>query len=143
MKFDTTFRRYSHTVGLNYWHFEWCTKYRYNMMKRLEIKNLVDACIRKAASEHSIKIQILKVLPDHVHLVATLPHNITDSKARRLLKGRSSFLIFRNREHIRLRYQKGHFWSAGSCAVTVGYNDLDDITRYIENQEMHHGFASS
>ena len=142
MDIDTTFRRYSHTVGVNYWHFEWCTKYRYNMMKRFELKSIVDACIRKAAFEHGIQIRILKVLPDHVHMVVTLPNGMTDSEARRLLKGRSSFLIFRNRVHIQMRYPKRHFWSSGSCAVTVGYNDLDDITKYIENQEVHHGLAT-
>ena len=138
----TTLRRMSHTVGLNYWHFEWCTKYRYNMMKRPEIKNLVEATIRKSAKEHNIIIHILKCLPDHIHMLVTLPNNMTDSKARLLLKGRSAYLIFRNRENIRLRYPKGHFWSAGSCAVTVGYNDLDSITKYIENQEVHHGLAT-
>ena len=139
---DTTLRRYSHTVGLNFWHFEWCTKYRYQMMKRPELKNLVEASIRRAACEHGIKIHILKVMPDHVHMVATLPHTMTDSEARRLLKGRSAYLVFKNREHVRLRYPKGHFWAAGSCAVTVGYNDLDAITKYIENQDQHHGLAS-
>jgi len=140
---STTLRRYSHKVGLNFWHFEWCTKYRYNMMKRFEIKNLVEASIRKSAREHKIKIHILKVMPDHVHLLASLPKGMLDSQALRLLKGRSAYLIFRNRKHIRLRYPKGHFWSAGSCAVTVGYNDLNAITEYIENQETHHGLASS
>jgi len=112
------------------------------MMREYEIKNLVQACIRKSAKEHGIKIHILKVLPDHVHLLASLPKGMLDSQALRLLKGRSAYLIFRNKEHVRLRYPKGHFWSAGSCAVTVGYNDLNAITEYIENQEIHHGLAN-
>ena len=140
---DTNLKHYSHKVGVNYWHFEWCTKYRYNMMQRLELKNLVQAAIRKAAKEHKIGIRILKVLPDHIHMLVTLPNNMTDSKARMLLKGRSAYLIFRNRGNIRLRYPQGHFWSAGSCAVTVGYNDLSSMIKYIENQEMHHGLIST
>jgi putative transposase len=111
------------------------------MMKRDEIKNLVIASIRKAAIEHNIRIHILKVLSDHIHMLATLPNNMTDSEARRLLKGRSAYIIFRNRENIRLRYPKGHFWSAGSCSITVGYNDLNSISEYIENQEKHHAIA--
>jgi putative transposase len=138
----TTLRRGSHKVGMNYWHFEWCTKYRYQMMRRMELKNLVLAAIRKAAHEHRIKIHILKVLPDHIHMVATLPNGMTDSKAAMLMKGRSSYLIFRNRAHVRLRYPKGHFWAPSYFATTVGYNDLNTITQYIENQEIHHGFAA-
>jgi len=112
------------------------------MMKRYEIKNLVEATIRKSAKENSIILHILKVLPDHVHMLVTLPNNMTDSKALQLLKGRSAFLIFRNRVNIRLRYSNGHFWAPSSCSVTVGYNDIGAMTKYIENQEMHHGLAS-
>ena len=103
----------------------------------------MEAAIRKAATEHRIKIHILKCLPDHIHMVATLPNNMTDSKARMLLKGRSAYLIFRNRENVRWRYPKGHFWAPSSVAVTVGYNDIDSITKYIENQEIHHGLAQA
>ena len=139
---STTLRRTSHKVSKNFWHFEWCTKYRYKMMKRYEIKNLVEATIRKSAKENSIILHILKVLLDHVHMLVTLPNNMTDSKALQLLKGRSAFLIFRNRVNIRLRYSNGHFWAPSSCSVTVGYNDIGAMTKYIENQEMHHGLAS-
>jgi len=140
---STTLRRFSHKVGLNFWHFEWCTKYRYNMMGKLENKNLVVAAIRKAAFEHRIHIHYMEVLPDHVHLLASLPRGMTDSKAFQLMKGRSAYLIFRNKEKTRLRYPQGHFWSPGGCAVTVGYNDLNDMIRYIENQAEHHGVASA
>ena len=139
----TTLRRSSHKVGINFWHFEWCTKYRYEMMKRLELKNLVTAAIRKAAHEHHIKIHILKVMPDHIHMIATLPNNMTEARAAMLMKGRSAYVIFRNREHVRLRYSKGNFWAPSYCAVTVGYNDLDTITEYIQDQELHHGLAST
>ena len=143
MKIDTALKHYSHKVGLNFWHMEWCTKYRYQMMKRFEIKNLVAGSIRKAARAHNIKIHILNVLPEHVHLLVSLPKGMTDSRALMLLKGRSSYIIFCNRPHIRLRYPRGHFWSAGAFSVTVGYNDLDSMANYILNQEMHHGLAST
>jgi len=138
---NTTLHHFSHKVGLNFWHLEWCTKYRYNMMKNPEIKNLTEASIRKAAHEHGIKIHIISVMPDHIHLLASFPHGMTDSRAMMLLKGRSSYIIFRNREHIRLRYPQGHFWAAGGCAITVGYNDISTIAHYIKNQEQHHSLA--
>jgi putative transposase len=134
-------KHYSHKLGLNFWHLEWCTKYRYCMMQKLKNKNLVEAAIRKAAHEHGIKVHYLKVLPEHIHALVTLPHNMTDSKAFQLLKGRSSYCIFRNNEKFRLRYPNGHFWSPGGFSVTVGYNDLNSMIHYIENQEEHHGVA--
>ena len=136
-------KRLSHKVTMNFWHFEWCTKYRYKMMQRLEIKNLVNAAIRKAAHEHGITFRVLGVLPEHVHALASLPNGMTDSRALALLKGRSSYLIFRNREHVALRYPKRHFWAPSSYSVTVGVNDLAACETYIKNQEAHHNVVFS
>jgi hypothetical protein len=47
---NTKPNHFSHKVGLNFWHLEWCTKYRYEMMRKFENKNLVEASIRKASS---------------------------------------------------------------------------------------------
>ena len=132
-------KRLSHKVTLNFWHFEWCTKYRYRMMGKLENKNLVEAAIRKAAFEHGIAIHELAVMPEHVHLLATIPNGMTDSKALQLIKGVSSFRIFKNKPNMRLRYRKGHFWSPSSFSTTVGYNDMTGIVAYIRNQQAHHG----
>ena len=131
----------SHKVGMSCWHLVWATKYRYKMMGKFENKNLVAAAIRKAAAEHRITVLELEVMPDHVHLMARLPCGMTDSNAFRLLKGRSAYIIFRNKEKFRLRYYKGHFWSPGGCAVTVGYNDFEKTRNYILNQQAHHATA--
>ena len=108
------------------------------MMRKLENKNLVAAAIRKAATEYKIKIHYLAVMPEHVHTLVTLPHGMADSKAFNLLKGRSSYILFRVKEKFRLRYPQGHFWSPGGFATTVGYNDLNTTIQYIENQQQHH-----
>ena len=131
-------RRMSHKVGLNFWHMEWCTKYRYKMMRKLTNKNLVEATIRKAAHEHKIKVHELTLLTEHIHMLVTLPNAMTDSRALQLLKGRSAYLIFKNKEKYRLRYPKGHFWAPSSCAITVGYNDIETCRKYIQEQEKHH-----
>jgi len=133
--------RLSHKVTMNFWHLEWCTKYRYNMMGKLENKNLVEATIRKAAHENKIIIREISVMPDHVHLLVTLPNGMTDSRALQLLKGRSAYLIFKNKEKTRLRYPQGHFWAPSSCALTVGFNDVATCAGYIRNQEKHHEVA--
>ncbi|MFH1591236.1 MAG: IS200/IS605 family transposase, partial [archaeon] len=106
-------RKSSHKVGFSVWHLVWATKYRYKMMRKPENKSLVAAAIRKAAFEHGIKVLVLSVMPDHVHCMVQLPRGMTDIRAFMLLKGRSAYLIFRNKEKIRLRYPRGHFWSPG------------------------------
>lgn len=134
----STLKNYSHKVGLNYWHIEFATKYRYKMFGKFKQKNMVSACIRKVAKKHNIKIHILTVMSDHIHMMVTLPRGMLDSKALMLLKGGSAYLFFRYHEKSRLRLSKGHLWSAGGCAVTIGYNEYATVEKYIQNQEQHH-----
>ena len=128
----------NHKVGINYWHFEFTTKYRYKMFAKFKYKNMIEACIRRVCCNHNIEIHILRVMPEHVHLMATLPKGMGDEKAFQLLKGASSYYFFKNHPKARLRYPQGHLWSRGGCAVTVGYNQLSDTMLYILNQAEHH-----
>ena len=130
--------RSSHSVGRNIWVFEWCTKYRYEMMRKLENRNLVAACIRQAAYRYGIKILALNVLPEHVHMVAHIPKGMTAEQAAKLLKGYSAWKIFRVKENFRLRYPKGHFWSRGYYATTEGITGIDVQINYVEKQVQHH-----
>lgn len=131
--------RSSHSVGRNLWVFEWCTKYRYKMMRKWGNRNLVAACIRQAAHRHGIKIIELNVLPDHVHMVASLPKGMGDIEAAKLLKGASARKLFQTKERFALRYPRRHFWSKGYFSHTVGVTDLQTQVNYVRNQELHHG----
>jgi putative transposase len=113
------------------------------MMRKQGNKNLVEAAIRKAAHEHKILIHYIAVMPDHIHALISLPHGMTDSKAFQVLKGRSAYILFRVKEKFRLRYPRGHFWSPGGFAVTVGYNDLTSMIKYILGQAEHHGICQA
>ena len=110
-------------------------------MRKLKNKNLVQAAIRKSAKEHRIVLHELSVMPDYIHILASFPHRMTDSEALQILKGRSAYLIFKNKERFRLRYPQGLFCSAGGFASTVGNSDLSTTTAYIQNQSEHHNVA--
>jgi putative transposase len=131
--------RSSHSVGRNLWTLEWCTKYRYKMMGKLENRNIVAACVRQAAFRHSIGIIEMSVMPDHIHMVASLPKGMDDIKAVKLLKGASSRKLFQVKEKHALRYPRHHFWSRGYYSHTVGMTDLQTQIDYVKNQEAHHG----
>jgi len=131
--------RSSHSVGRNMWVFEWCTKYRYEMMRKWGNRNLVAACIRQAAVRHEIKIIELSVMPDHIHVVVLLPKGMNEEKAAQLLKGVSSRKLFEVKDKFVLRYPKHHFWSRGYYAHTVGVTNLQTQVDYVRNQEAHHG----
>lgn len=132
------YTRHAHAVGDNFWHIEWCPKYRYEMFRKEKYKNLAEACIRKSAHEHGITIHEIQVMPEHLHVIVSIPDTMSISKATQLLKGRSSYLFFRHHEKARLRYPRGHLWSRGTFRTSVGHIDLPTTLRYVQGQLVHH-----
>ena len=137
----TSLNNFSHKVSINFWHIVFATKYRYKMFGKEKQKFLVEACIRKVAHDHKIFGRTISVMPNHVHMLVTIPHGMTDSRALMLLKGGSAYRFFRNHEKSRLRLPQGHLWSAGGCATTVGYNEVSTVEKYIKNQNAEHAIA--
>lgn len=126
--------RRNHNVGIAMWHLQWCTKYRYKMFVKDKMRISCEVAVKECCTRHDIKIIALNVQPDHVHVVAELPRGMTDVKALQLLKGFTSFLLFRLEPNIRKRYLNGHMWSSGSFSATVGYAELNTVLNYVKNQ---------
>ena len=132
------YERNKHSVGLSMWHFEWCTKYRYEMFRKEKYLKLVEACIRRATSLHSIIIIEISVMPEHVHIVIKISMNLSPAQALNILKGLSARLFFLHHEKARLRYPGGHLWSRGSFASSVGFVQAEVVRTYVRTQEEHH-----
>ena len=128
------YERSNHSVGISMWHFEWCTKYRYKMFVKEEQRNLMTACIRRAASMHKIKIIELNVQPEHVHCVVGISLTMSPSQALQILKGVSARLFFQNNPKAKLRYPKGHLWSPGKFVASVGFIQIEKACNYVRNQ---------
>ena len=131
-------QHFAHKVGVNVHHLEWCTKYRYHMLEKDNYKNACESAIRQQAKKHGIKIRELFVMPEHIHISCELPPSMSQSKVLQLLKGGSSYLLFREQPKFRLRYPQGHFWSPGAYAGSAGYNTVDIIDDYVRNQQDLH-----
>jgi len=133
------YEKYEHSVGKIMMHLEWCTKYRYKMFGKFKYKNLITACIRRAASLHQIGVIELNVQPEHVHCIVSVDFIFSASKVLQLLKGISAKLFFEYHQKARLRYPKGNLWSRGKFASSVGFVQIDTIRDYVKNQDLHHG----
>jgi len=138
-RFEDKYERGNHSVGISMWEFEFCPKCRYKIFRKWKYRKLAEACLRRAASEHKIKWIELNVQPDHVQGTATIPFTMAPSMALQLLKGRSSYLFFRNHEKIRFRYPKGHLWARGKFGATLGFITVEAANNYVRNQDRHHG----
>jgi len=130
--------KHAHSVGWNTWHLQWCTKYRYNVFKKRKIKNFCFVAIKEAAQRHKIGVVDMEVDTDHVHVIADLPMTMGPTKALNLLKGFSARLMFSIVPKLRRTYPKGHLWSPGKFAASIGHITLDNAKKYLEG---HHAKA--
>ena len=136
---ENEYRRTKHMVGISMWEFEWKPKYAYRMFRKWKYKKLAEACVRRAASLHKIKWIELNVQPDHIQGTAEIPFTMSPSMALQILKGLSAKLFFEYHPKARLRYPRGHLWSRGKFAASVGFVQEEIVRNYIVNQESHHG----
>ena len=137
--FTSKYERGNHIVGVSMWEFEWVTKYRYKMFRKWKYRQLIEACIRKAAFMHGIKWIELNVQPEHIQGTAKIPMNMTPLMALQYLKGISSKIFFEVHKKAELRYPKHHLWGRGKFAASLGFVQVDYVNEYVRNQDAHHG----
>ena len=121
----------SHAVYQNVHHFEWCTKYRYEVFNSGELINACEASIRRAAERHGIVVCELSVMPEHVHALVEIRPSMSVSRAEGLLKGASAHELFAAFPRLRARYWGGHLWSPGRFSRSLGDIGVETARRYV------------
>jgi putative transposase len=93
-------------------------------------------CIPRACPAHKeCRIEEGHLMPDHVHMLISIPPKYSVSEVIGYLKGKSSIWIAQNVER-KLRNFLGHkFWARGYFVSTIG-RDEEMIRAYIRNQEV-------
>jgi putative transposase len=69
---------------------------------------------------------------DHLHALIVLPASVSLADAMRVVKTNSSRWI-----HEKWPQRKAFAWQTGYRAFSVSRSNVDDVVRYIENQEEH------
>jgi len=83
-----------------------------------------------------MKVTILKghVSKNHIHLMVSIPPQITISRMVQRLKGKTSYKLFQEFPKLRKKFWGQHLWGRGYFCVSSG-NVTDEIIKaYIENQ---------
>ncbi|QDS99609.1 Transposase IS200 like protein [Adhaeretor mobilis] len=75
-------------------------------------------------------------MPDHVHLLLSVPPKFRISNTVGFLKGKSAIRINRDLEKVKDSLYGRSFWSRGYCVSTEGLDEVM-IKEYIQNQEKH------
>ena len=74
------------------------------------------------------------VMPDHVHMLLSIPPKFSVAMVVGYLKGKSAIQIHREALNVKQGFTGKHFWSSGYCVSTIGL-DEQTIRAYVRNQE--------
>ncbi len=74
------------------------------------------------------------MMPDHVHLLLSIPPKYNISSFMGYLKGKTATMIFDKHANLKYKFGNKHFWSTGYYVSTVGLNEAT-IAKYIRDQE--------
>lgn len=89
--------------------------------------------VRKYSDQNEIEIDTINSTADHVHLLISMNPSQSPSKIINLIKGESSNWI--NKMNLTI----GKFsWQEGYSVFSVSYTNVEQVRKYIKNQQEHH-----
>lgn len=77
--------------------------------------------------------RVINGTEDHVHMLASLPADISVAECLRLVKTNSSRWI-----HEKFAHHRSFAWQTGYGAFSVSTSNEKQVAKYIQDQERHH-----
>ena len=129
----TDYRSLSHTRWECKYHVVFIPKYR---KKKIfgEIRKYLGEILRRLAEQRESRIEEGHLMPDHVHIMISIPPKYSVSHVIGYIKGKSAIHIAREFAGRKRNYVGQHFWARGYFVSTVG-RDETVIRAYIRQQE--------
>ncbi len=100
-----------------------------------EIRRELGEVFHRLARQKESLIEAGHLLPDHVHIMISIPPKYAVSQVVGFIKGKSAIHIARQYAGRRRNYVGQHFWARGYFVSTVG-RDEQVIREYIRHQEQ-------
>ena len=122
----------SHTKWLCKYHIVFTPKYRRKAIYG-QYKESIGKILRQLCNYKGVEIIEGHLMPDHVHMLVSIPPKYSVSQFMGYLKGKSSLMIFDRHANLNYKYGSRHFWCRGYYVDTVGKNKKI-ISEYIRNQ---------
>ncbi len=117
-------------------HFIFSTKNRVDLIGP-GLKQRLYARIKEIATKDKIKVHAIGGMPNHVHLLLSIPADLSVSNAIRRIKAGSS-----KWHNETFRKNKRFYWQSGYAAFGVSNTHLEKNKEYILNQKEHHKVRS-
>ena len=125
----------SHTKWLCKYHIVFTPKYRRKAIYG-QYRQSIGQILRQLCNYKGVEIVEGHLMPDHIHLLASIPPKHGVSQFMGYLKGKSSLMIFDRHANLKYKFGNRHFWAEGYYVSTVGLNEAT-IRKYIQEQEAH------
>ena len=122
----------SHTRWNCKYHIVFAPKFRRQVVYG-KINTSVGNILRTLCEQKKVEILEAHACPDHIHMLVSIPPNLSVSQFMGYLKGKSSLMIFDRHANLKYKYGNRHFWCRGYLVSTVGANKKA-IEEYIRHQ---------
>ena len=123
----------SHTKWDCKYHIIWIPKYRKKAIFE-DLRKYLGEIFRELATQKECKVLEGHLMPDHVHILLSIPPKYSVSQVVGYIKGKSAIQIARNFQGRKKNFVGQHFWARGYYVSTVG-KDEDAVRVYIQKQE--------
>ncbi len=99
-----------------------------------ELASASGRSVSQACASEESKVEEGHLMPDHVHMLLSIPPKYAVSQVLGFIKGKSAIHMARVYGERKRNFVGQHFWARGFFVNTVG-RDEEAIRAYIRNQE--------
>ena len=99
-----------------------------------ELRKHLGDVFRQLARQKESEVLEGHLMPDHVHMLLSVPPKYSVSQVVGFIKGKSAIHLARVYGESKRNFTGQHFWARGYLVSTVGRNE-EEIRAYIRNQE--------
>ena len=123
----------SHTKWECKYHVVFIPKYRRKAIYG-GIRRHLGQILRRLAEQRESRIEEGHLMPDHVHMMISIPPKYAVAQVVGYIKGKSAIHVARTYFDQKRNYVGHHFWARGYFVSTVGRDEVA-IREYIRKQE--------
>ena len=124
----------AHTKWMCKYHIVFTPKYRRKIIYN-QIRKDIGEIMHELCKYKGVEIIEGHMMPDHVHMLLSIPPKYSVSSVMGYLKGKSALMIFERHANLKYKYGNRHFWCEGYYVSTVGLNE-ETIKKYMAEQEQ-------
>ena len=99
-----------------------------------ELRRYLGQVFRQLAEQKECRVEEGHLLPDHVHMMISIPPKYSVSQVVGYIKGKSAIHLARTYGERKRNFVGQNFWARGYFVSTVG-RDETVVREYIRNQE--------